>query len=224
MTNLDSVFEKQRHYSVDKGPYSEGYGLPCGHIQLWQLNHKESRPPKNWCLWTVMLKKTSESPLDGKVINPVNLRGNEPWILTGRTKAEAETPAFWSPDANSWDTGKVPDAGKDRGQEEEEVSEDRMATWDHWHNGHELGKLRKMVRGRETWRAAVHVVMSQTQLGNWTTILYARLNTIFSSPNYIMRYLLLVFPFLKCLFWRQKEMEYLAQGYTGRGGTKLWIQ
>ena len=87
-----------------------------------------------------------------------------------------------------------------------------------------LGKLRKMVRGRETWRAAVHVVMSQTQLGNWTTILYARLNTIFSSPNYIMRYLLLVFPFLKCLFWRQKEMEYLAQGYTGRGGTKLWIQ
>ena len=87
-----------------------------------------------------------------------------------------------------------------------------------------LGKLRKMVRGRETWRAAVHVVMSQTQLGNWTTILYARLNTIFSSPNYNMRYLLLEFPLLKCLFWRQKEMEYLAQGYTGRGGTKLWIQ
>ena len=159
-----------------------------------------------------MLKKTSESPLDGKEINPVNLRGNQPWILTGRTNAEAETPVFWSPDANSWHTGKVPNAGrKTEGRRRRRCQ--RMG----WLDGitdtmdMNLGKLRKMVRDRETWHAAVHVVTSQTQLGNWTTILYARLNTIFSSPNYIMRYLPLVFSFLKCLFEGKKRWSILPK-------------
>ena len=52
--------EKQRHYSADKGPYSQGYGLPSGHVQLWELDHKEGRTPKNWCLrlccWRRLLK------------------------------------------------------------------------------------------------------------------------------------------------------------------------
>ena len=55
--------------------------------------------------------ETPESPLDSKEIKPVNLRGNQPCIFTGRTEAEA--PVFWSPDAKSWLIGKVPDAGKD---------------------------------------------------------------------------------------------------------------
>ena len=48
--------EKQRQNSADKGPYSQGYGLPSRHIQLWELDHKEGRTPKNWCLQTVVLK------------------------------------------------------------------------------------------------------------------------------------------------------------------------
>ena len=56
---------------------------------------------------------TLESPLDSKEIKPVNLKGNLPWILIGRTDAEAESPVFWSPDVNSQLIGKVPDAGKD---------------------------------------------------------------------------------------------------------------
>ena len=48
-------------------------------------------------------------------IEPLNLKGNQPWII-GRTDAEAETPVFWSFDAKRWLTGKVPDAGKDWGQ------------------------------------------------------------------------------------------------------------
>ena len=73
-----------------------------------------------------MLEKASESPLHCKGFKPVSLKGNQPWILTERTDAEAEAPVFWSSDANSQLIGKVPDAGKDWGQEEKK-SEDEMA-------------------------------------------------------------------------------------------------
>ena len=117
--------EKQRHYSVNKGPYSQGYGLPSGHVQLWKLGCKEGRMPKNWCLWTVVQKKTPERPLDSKESQPVHPKGDPPWLLTGRTDAEA--PVFWSSDANSRLIGKVPDAGKDWGQKENRASEDEMS-------------------------------------------------------------------------------------------------
>ena len=113
--------EKQRHHSVDKGPCSQGYGLPCGRVWLWELDHKEGRTTKNWCLQTVVLEKTPKSPLDCKEIKPVNLKGDQPWIFTGRTEADAEAPVFWSSDVNRWHIGKVPDAGKDRGQKEKMV-------------------------------------------------------------------------------------------------------
>ena len=58
-----------------------------------------------------MLEKTSKSPFDSKETKPVNLKGNQPWILVGRN--DAETPVFWSSDVNSQLIGKVPDAGKD---------------------------------------------------------------------------------------------------------------
>ena len=138
---LRQCVEKQRHSaSADKGPYSQGYGLPCGHIWLCELDHKEGRAPKNWCLWTVVLEKTPESPLESKEIKPVVLKGDQPWIFTGRTDAEAEAPVFWSSDVNRWLIGKVPDAGKDQGQKEKRASEDEMAWLHHWCNGHELGQ------------------------------------------------------------------------------------
>jgi len=43
----------------------------------------------------VMLEKTSESPLDCKEIKPVNPKGNQPLVFTGRTDPEAEAPIFW---------------------------------------------------------------------------------------------------------------------------------
>ena len=88
------------------------------------------------------LEKTPESPLDSKEIKPVHLKGEKKktWILMGRIDAEAEAPVFWSPDMNSWLTGKVPDAGKDWKQKEKRVSEDEMAGWHHRCNGHELGQ------------------------------------------------------------------------------------
>ena len=63
MTNLDCV-KKQRHHFADKGLYSQSYGLSSSHVQMWELDHKESWTPKNWCFSTVVLEKTLESPLD----------------------------------------------------------------------------------------------------------------------------------------------------------------
>ena len=105
--------EKRRHYSANKSPYSQGYDLPNGHVWLWEVDCKEGREPKNWCLWTVMLEKTPESPLDCKEIKSVNLKGNQPWIFIERT--DAEVPVFWSSDGKSQLIGKLPDAGKDWG-------------------------------------------------------------------------------------------------------------
>ena len=93
---------------------------------------------KNWCFWTVLLEKTPESPLDSKEIKPVNLKEDQLWIFTGGTDAEAEASVFWCSDVKRWLIGKVPDAGKDGGQKEKWVSEDKMAGWHHWCN--ELGQ------------------------------------------------------------------------------------
>jgi len=110
---------------------------------------------------------TPESPLDSSEIKPVNLKGDEPWIFTERTDAEAETQVVWLSDENRWLIGKVPDAGKDLGQEKR-ASEDENGISDEMDMN--LGKLWKMVRDREAWHAAVHgVAKSWTQLGGWTT-------------------------------------------------------
>ena len=104
---------------------------------MWELDHKESWAPENWCFWTVVLKKTLESPLDCKEIQPVNPKGSQPWMFIGRTDAEAEAPVLWPPDAKSWLIGKAPDAGKDWKQEKG-MTEDEMVGWHHWLNGHEF--------------------------------------------------------------------------------------
>ena len=84
------------------------------YIVMYSL--KEGWSPKNLCFWTVVLEKTLESPLDCKEIQPVNPKGNQSWIFSGRTDAEAEAPICWSSDAKSWLTGKDPDVGKTEGR------------------------------------------------------------------------------------------------------------
>ena len=69
---------------------------------------------KNWCFWTVVLKKTLESPLDSKEIKPVHPKGNQSWIFIGRTDVKAETPVLQPPDVKSQFIRKDPDSGKER--------------------------------------------------------------------------------------------------------------
>ena len=85
-----------------------------------------------------MLEKTLDNPLDCKEIQLVNPQGNQSCIFTRRTDAKAETPIPWPPDSNKWFIGKDPDAGKDWRQEEKEMTEDAMAGWHHWLDGHEF--------------------------------------------------------------------------------------
>ena len=115
----------RRHF-VNKGPYSQNYGFSSSHVWLWELDHKEGWAPKNWCFRTVVLEKTLESPWDCKEIQPVNPEGNQLWLFTGRTDAEAGVPILWPPDVNDRLTGKDPDAGRDWGQEEKGATEDEM--------------------------------------------------------------------------------------------------
>ena len=155
--------------------------FPVVMYKLWELRHKEGRTPKKQFLWTAVQEKTPESPLDSKEIKPVNLKGDQPWVFTGRTEAEA--PVFWLSDENRGFIGKVPDAGKDWGQKKR-ASEDEIAGWHHQHNRYELGKLWEMVRDREAWYAAVHrVAKCQTWLGDWRIMCFIYLLSLNPRDN-----------------------------------------
>ena len=130
--------DKQRHYFANKGPPSQGYSFSSGHIWMWEVDCEESWVLKNWCIWTVVLEKTLESPLDCKDIQSVHPKGDKSWVFIGRIDAEAETPVLWLPHAKSWLIGKDPDAGRDWGQEEKGRTEDEMAGWHHRLDGHEF--------------------------------------------------------------------------------------
>ena len=96
--------KKQRHHFANKGPYSQGYGLSSSHVQMWELDNK-GWEPKNWCFQAVVLEKILDLPLKGNKIKSVHLKGNQQWILLGRTDADAEAPillATWCEQLIHW--------------------------------------------------------------------------------------------------------------------------
>ena len=124
--------KKQRYYFADKCPYSQSHGFSSSHVWMWELDHKEGWALKNWCFQSVVLEKTLESPLESKLIKPVNPKGNQPWIFIGRSDAGAEAPILWPLDSKNRLIGKDPDSWKYLGQEEKRAAEDEMALLIQW--------------------------------------------------------------------------------------------
>ena len=118
-------------------PRNQSYVFSSSHVGIRELDHEKGWALKNWCFRTVVLEKILGNPLDCKEIKPVNMKGNQPWILIGSTDAEAEALILWPPEGKSWLIAKDPDTGKDWRQREMAVAEDEMSRL-HWLNGLEF--------------------------------------------------------------------------------------
>ena len=114
VTNLDSILKSRDINLPTKVHLIKAIVFPVVKYECesWTIEQAE-----HWKLmvWTVVLEKIFESPLDCKEIQ-VHPKGNQPWIFIGRT--DVETPILWPPDGKNWLIGKDPDAGKDWRREE----------------------------------------------------------------------------------------------------------
>ena len=162
MTNLDRILKSRD--IANKGPSSQSYVyFSSSRVWMWELDHKEGWALKNWCLWTVVLEKTLESPWTARrsnqsILKEVNI---EYWLEGRMLKLQLST---W---CERWLIGKDPDARKDWGQEEKGATEDEVVGWHHRLNGLEFEQTPRDSKGRG--RLACRL-QSRTWLSNWTTI------------------------------------------------------
>ena len=172
MTNQDSILKSRDITLPTKVRLVKAMVFPVVMYGCESWDCEESWAQKSWCFWIVVLEKTLESPLDSKEIQPVHPKGDQSWVFIGRTDA-GSTPVLWPPHAKSWLIGKDPDAGRDWRQEEKGMTEDEMAGWHHWLDGHEFGWTLGVGDGQgglaccSPWG---HKELDTTERLNWTEL------------------------------------------------------
>ena len=152
MTNLDSILKSRDITLPTKVCLVKAIFFSSSHVWMWELACKESWAPKNWYFWTVVLEKALESPLDCQEIQPVHPKGNQSWIFTGRTDAEAEARinilATWCKElihgkrSWCWERLKAGGEGDNRGW---------IAGWHHSLNGQEF----EQTPGDHEWQGSL---------------------------------------------------------------------
>ena len=100
MTNLDSILKSRDIILPTKVFIVKAMVFPVVMYgcQNWAIKKAECQRID---AFELVLEKALESPLDCKEIQPVHPKGNQSWVLIGRTQAEAETPTFWPPDVKN---------------------------------------------------------------------------------------------------------------------------
>ena len=129
MTNLDSILKSRDITLPTEIGRVKGMVFPVVMYTMWELDHEEGWAPKNRCFQIVVLEDSKES-------KPVHPKGNQSWIFTGRTDAEAEAQILWPPDVKNQLIGKDLDAGKDW-RPKETSAEDKMVRSHCWLSGHD---------------------------------------------------------------------------------------
>ena len=161
---------KQRYYFANTYLSSQGYGFSSSHVWMWELDCEESRAPKNWCFWTVVLEKTLESPLDYKELQPVHPKGDQSRVLEGlMLKLKLQYSGHLMQRADSLEKtqmlGKT-EGRRRRGWQRMWLLDGIADTMDMG-----LGGLWELVMDRESWSAVVHgVTNSWTRLSDWTEL------------------------------------------------------
>ena len=141
LTNIDSILKSRDITLPTKVHLVKAMVFSSSHVWMWELDHKESWVPKNWCFWTVVLDKTLENSLDCKEIQPVNPEGNQSWIFVGRTDTEVEAPILWPPDMKNWLIRSSLNRKRlwwKHWRREEVTTEDEMVGWHHQLDRHEF--------------------------------------------------------------------------------------
>ena len=138
----------------------------CESWTIKKAAHRRTDAFELWC-WRRLLRV----PWTARRFNGVNPKGNQSWILIGRTDAEAETLILWPPDTKNWLIWKDPDAGKDWRWEEKGMTEDEILGWHNQLNVHEFEQALRVSDEQGSLECCSpwgHQQSDMTEWLNWT--------------------------------------------------------